>query len=135
MDQANLIRSWQELRRQIIISQLAPTFLLIVTVGMLAVGLPNASIWVKLAALGILLASGILGALVQFTAATEAQAIASELAASESQGPLVLSIMASAAWMNVVRFVTPSIFVLIFIAIALGLFGFGLGPQYMYHRG
>jgi hypothetical protein len=134
VDQANLIRSWHELRRQIIISQLAPTFLLIVTVGMLAVGLPNASLWVKLAALGILLASGILGALVQYSAATEAQAVARELDTAAEKGPLVEGIVSSARFLFVVRFVTPTIFVLIFLVIALALTGIGLGPQYMYHR-
>jgi hypothetical protein len=73
---------------------------------------------VKWAALGILLASGILGALVQFSSATEAMAIAADLAEVKDPSRLSRQAVASAKWLNVVRFVTPTIFIVIFLLLA-----------------
>ncbi|MEY2899963.1 MAG: hypothetical protein RL247_129 [Actinomycetota bacterium] len=106
---------WLELRRLIVVSQMAPTFLLITVVGLLQFGLAETDVTVRLATAGILLASGILGALVQFQSATEAQALAAE--GSED------ALTSSSRWMWVVKFVTPTVFVAIFIALMVALFG------------
>jgi len=118
MNQLELIRVWQKSWNRIIISQLAPTGLLITTVALMQFGLGEAGILVKLAALLILLASGILGALAQYSAATEAQAVAAHLATSSeaSLGAAAIHDLAKFLW--VVKFVTPTVFVAIFLAIA-----------------
>jgi hypothetical protein len=67
MTEIDLLGLWQKARLHLVISQMAPTFLLIATVALFPLGLGQAPIVVRLAALGILLASGILGALVQFS--------------------------------------------------------------------
>ncbi len=105
--------SWHKLRTALIISQLAPTMLLITTIALLQFGLAQTDLPVRIAAAGILLASGILGALVQFHVASEAQQL------SRDSGLHA----ASAAWMWVVKFVTPSIFVGIYLALMMALFG------------
>jgi hypothetical protein len=120
MNEFELIRLWQKSRQQIIIAQLAPTFLLITTAGLIeevrAAG--TMTVW---AVLGILLASGILGALAEFTAANEAQSIAKDIAALSAKSALAGSIIKTSPWMNVVKFVTPAIFVAIFIALYFAL--------------
>lgn len=122
MNNAELIQQWNKLRDQVVIAQLAPSALLITSVALLQFGLADASTWVKLAFAGILLASGILGALAEYAAATEAIAVAGDLAASTEQTLQTKQIVAFSPWMNVVRFVTPAIFVAIFGAILLALF-------------
>jgi len=121
MNNAELIQQWNKLRDQVIIAQLAPSALLITSVALLQFGLANASLWVRLAFAGILLASGILGALAEYAAATEAIAVAKDLAAGE-QTAQTKQIVAFSKWMNVVRFITPAIFVAIFVAILIALF-------------
>jgi hypothetical protein len=120
MNEAELIRLWQKSRQQIIIAQLAPTFLLITTAGLVAevraAGQPT--IW---AVIGILLASGILGALAEFTAADEAQAIANDIAGLKKKSAISKSIIKSAPWMNVVKYLTPAIFIAIFVALLVAL--------------
>jgi hypothetical protein len=120
MNEAELIRLWQKSRQQIIIAQLAPTFLLITTAGLIgevrASGQPT--IW---AVIGILLASGILGALAEFTAADEAQAIANDIAGLKKKSAISKSIIKSAPWMNVVKYLTPAIFIAIFVALFVAL--------------
>ncbi|MTA84126.1 MAG: hypothetical protein F2552_04440, partial [Actinobacteria bacterium] len=73
MKEQDLVKLWNQLRNQIIFSQLAPSFLLIVTIGLLNEGLADSANVVKWAALGILLASGIFGFLAQYSDATEAR--------------------------------------------------------------
>lgn len=120
MNEAELIRLWQKSRQQVIIAQLAPTFLLITTSG-LVTQVREAGGAVVLAVLGILLASGILGALAEYTAANEAQAVARDLAALKNKSALSSTIIKTAPWMHVVKYVTPAIFVAIFLALFLAL--------------
>jgi hypothetical protein len=122
MNNAELIQQWNKLRDQVVIAQLAPSALLITSVALLQFGLADARLWVRLAFAGILLASGILGALAEYAAATEAMAVAKDLAASADQSAQAKQIVAFSPWMNVVRFVTPTIFVAIFAAILFALF-------------
>jgi len=122
MNNAELIQQWNKLRDQVVIAQLAPSALLITSVALLQFGLADAGFWAKLAFAGILLASGILGALAEYAAATEAIAVAGDIAASSEQTRQTKQIVAFSPWMNVVRFVTPAIFVAIFGAILLALF-------------
>ncbi len=84
MTERELLELWNKNRQQIVVSQMAPTFLLIVTVGLITLGLAGGPLFLSLATLGILLASGILGALVQYASATEAMAIAADLALVKS---------------------------------------------------
>lgn len=121
MTERELIELWNRSRLHIIISQLGPIFLLIVSVGLMVFGLGEAEPLVRYAALGILLASGILGALVQYQAATEAIAISRDVAALKSASFTAKRIVSLAPSLNVVRFVTPTIFVVIFVFILLEL--------------
>ena len=120
MNELELIRLWQKSRQQIIIAQLAPTFLLITTAGLIneirATG--QIAVW---AGIGILLASGILGALAEFTAANEAQALSKDLAALKSKSALSGTIIRTSPWMSVVKYLTPAIFVGIFILLFVAL--------------
>ncbi len=122
MTEYQLIRLWSKTRQHLIISQLGPIFLLIVTIGLLGAGLRHAPLTVRLAAAGILLASGILGSLVQYSAANEAMAIADDLRTLGASSTLTTRIIRERPWANVVKFVTPTIFVLVFIAVLLALF-------------
>ena len=101
---------WLQHRRTIVISQMAPTALLITTVALLQFGLAETPLAVRIATAGILLASGILGALVQFQSASESQA----LAASSADAPR--------DWLWVVKFITPTVFVVIYVALMAALF-------------
>ena len=102
---------WLQHRKTIVVSQMAPTALLITTVALLQFGLAETALAVRVATAGILLASGILGALVQFQSATEASA----LAASSASAPR--------DWMWVVKYLTPSVFIVIYVALMVALFG------------
>lgn len=110
--------SWQRARHHLIISQVAPTFLLITTVGLLQFGLADSSVWLKIGVAGILAASGILGALVQFQSAQEAAVLAKDLAGGEYDQ----IVSPSAGWLWVPKFVTPTIFGAIFVVLMLALF-------------
>jgi hypothetical protein len=109
------------LRNQIIFSQLAPTFLLIVTIGLLNDGLADNEDSVKLATLGILLASGIFGFLAQYSAAAEARAVLSELKTLKAKSKVSNQLMRFSNWINVIRFITPSIFVVIYVLLCIAL--------------
>jgi hypothetical protein len=121
MNQSELVQAWNNSWNRIIVAQMAPTALLITTVALLQFGLADASLPVRLATLLILLASGILGALAEFTAAGEAASVASQLAAAEQGSPTSANILKLSRWLPVVKFVTPAIFVLIFIFLAQAL--------------
>jgi SNF family Na+-dependent transporter len=110
---------WHQHRMAIVVSQLAPTFLLISTIALLQFGLAETDLAVRVATAGILLASGILGAVVQFHSAQEATALASGLT---EDTPSQRSIRSSARWMWVVQYVTPSVFIVIYIALMFALF-------------
>lgn len=123
MNEKDLLGLWSTARLQVIVSQLAPVFLLTVTVG--ALGLHDAHHWplaARLAGAGVLLASGILGAIAQYTAAGEAQAIAADLRRVENPSHVVQHIVRTIGWAPIVKYVTPAIFVLIYLAILSDLF-------------
>ena len=121
MNELDLVQMWNRLRNQIIFSQLAPTFLLIVTIALLNDGLADATESVKLATLGILLASGIFGFLAQYSAAAEARAVLSELKTLKSKSKVSTQLIRFNSWINVIRFVTPSIFVAIYVLLCIAL--------------
>ena len=121
MNELDLIQLWNRLRNQIIFSQLAPTFLLIVTIALLNDGLADSADSVKWATLGILLASGIFGFLAQYSAAAEARAVVSELRTLKSKSKVSIQIVRFNAWIVVIRFVTPSIFVAIYVLLCIAL--------------
>jgi hypothetical protein len=121
MTEIELLGLWQKARMQLVVSQMAPTFLLIATVALFTLGLAQTPLVVRLATLGILLASGILGALVQFSSASEAQAVAADLAALKVKSATSTRAIALAPWLNVVKFVTPAIFTVIFVCLVPAL--------------
>ena len=121
MNELELVQLWNRLRNQIIFSQLAPTFLLIVTIGLLNDGLASATDPVRWATLGILLASGVFGFLAQYSAASEAIAVLADLKTLKAKSKVSLQLMSSANWINVIRFVTPSIFVAIYVLLCIAL--------------
>jgi hypothetical protein len=120
VNEKELTDLWNRARTHLIVSQLAPTFLLITTVGLVpTIRLAGSlAVW---ATIGILLASGILGALVQFSAANEAQAIAADLSKTAKHSKLTKAISVSARGLDIAKFVTPTIFVAIFIALCAAL--------------
>ena len=122
MSEHDLIAAWRESRWHIIVAQFAPTFLLTLTIWFLLLGLDDAEPPVKVAATGILLASGILGAVAQVSAADEGLAVIEELRALPAATPLGRRVAASANWMQVVKWVTPTIFVLIYLALLWAIF-------------
>ena len=121
MNELELVQLWNRLRNQIIFSQLAPTFLLIVTIALLNDGLAESPDVVKWATLGILLASGIFGFLAQYSAATEARAVLGDLKTLKSKSKVSTLLVGFSAWLDVIRFVTPSIFVAIYVLLCIAL--------------
>ena len=121
MNEQNLIHAWHQSYNRIIMAQLAPTALLITTVALLQFGLAAATFSVRVAAVLILLASGILGALAEFSAADEAAAIAGQLVATSADSPIAKRIAFQARLLPVVKFVTPAIFVVIFVFLVQAL--------------
>ena len=122
MTESELVNLWIKARWHVIVSQVAPTFLLTALVGFLALGLAGTAPSVRVAAAGVLLASGILGALVQINAANEALAVIADLRAGGSTSAVTLRILSAAPWVNVVRFVTPAVFVVVYVALLIALF-------------
>lgn len=123
MTEKDLLQLWVQARLHLIVSQIAPVFLLTVVITALALGDGfGESGAVKAGAAGILLATGILGALAQYSAATEAMAIATDLRAVENPTAVSKRIIGMARWAIVVKFVTPAIFIFIFLSIICALF-------------
>ena len=122
MGETELIRQWTSARWHIIVSQIAPTLLLAFTVWMLVDGLAETSLAVRIAATGILLASGIFGAAAQYGAATEGAGVVEALRALDAPGPVARRIIAMGQGVQIVRFVTPAIFVVVFVALGVALF-------------
>jgi len=123
VNEKDLLGLWSGARLHIVLSQLAPTFLLTVTIAALAIqGGNGGSVAVRIAAAGILLASGILGSIAQFTSASEAQAVAMDLRQIENPSRVVQQIIQTAWWTMIVKFVTPAIFTVIYLAILWQLF-------------
>lgn len=123
MSESEILQRWTVARRDIVLSQLPPIVLLTASIWFLASGLGDADLATRLAATGILLASGILGSLVQFDAASQAMAAADDLRAIGATSALARRAQAHRPWLNVVRFVTPAIFVAVFDAELVALFG------------
>ena len=121
MNEKDLLELWLKTRNQLIISQLAPTFLLITSVGLIDT-IKQMGLYASLATVGILLASGILGALVQFSASAEAQAIARDLRDLPSKTQVSQRVSTLAKWLNVSKLLTPAIFTFIFALLMLALF-------------
>jgi hypothetical protein len=122
LSEKSLTELWTKARLHLIVSQFAPTFLLIVTIGLLDAGLTTAPASVRLAAAGILLASGILGAIAQISATGEALAVIDDLDAIASPSAVTTRIIASRRWIVVPRVVTPAVFVVVYIALLAALF-------------
>jgi hypothetical protein len=122
MTEKELLELWLKTRNQLVISQLAPTFLLITTVGLID-EIKVLGLYASLATAGILLASGILGALVQYSASAEGQAIASDLKELPSKSLLASRVSSLGTWLNVSKYLTPTIFTCIFGFLMLALFG------------
>lgn len=117
-----LIAQWTEARRQIILAQLGPIFLLTATVWFLQTGLADTPLPVRLAAAGILLATGVLGGAAQIAAASEGGAAAADLQVLGPVSALGRSVVAGARWVNLVRIGTPALFVAIFVMLLAALF-------------
>ena len=122
MTESDLIALWIRARWHLIVSQIAPTFLLTALVGFLAIGLDTADLGVKIGAAGVLLASGILGAVVQISAANEGLAIIDDLRMIGAPSAVSRRIVASAPWINVVRVGTPAVFVVVYLALLSAMF-------------
>ena len=120
MTEAELLQAWSRARNQLIFAQLAPTFLLITTVGLVD-EIRASGVWAVWAAVGILLASGILGALAEFGAASDAKAIAADLSDLHESSHSARSVIAHAKWLWVPQYLTPAIFVGIFVALLFAL--------------
>lgn len=121
METSQLIREFNTNRLHLIFAQLAPTGLL----AFAAIATPEIagySNYLKIGFALILLASGILGALAEYSAASQAQATIDSLKLVTDKNPLVERIISFRPWFEIAKFVTPAIFVGIFIAILLGLF-------------
>ena len=123
MNEYELVKLWNQNRSQLVLAQLAPTGLLITT-SVLVPAIREAGTFTVLGVLGILLASGILGALAEYQAAHEAQAVASDLESLGSNSAISRRIAKTAKWLHVAKYVTPTIFVGIFIALTFALVGF-----------
>ena len=121
MNELDLIQLWQKLRNQVIFSQLAPTLLLIMSIGLLNEGLAEANWAVRYATLGILLASGIFGYLAQYSAATEARALLSEIRNLKTKSKISNQLLKFAKWLDVIRYLTTTIFVIIYVLLVIAL--------------
>jgi hypothetical protein len=121
MTELDLIQLWNKLRNQVIFSQLAPTFLLIVTIALINDGLADAALEVRLATMGILLASGIFGYLAQYSTATEARALIAEMRTLKTKSKVSSQVIKFANWLDVIRYVTPTIFVAIYVFLGIAL--------------
>jgi hypothetical protein len=121
MTELDLIQLWNKLRNQVIFSQLAPTFLLIATVSLINDGLASSAVEVRFATMGILLASGIFGYLAQYSSATEARAVIAEIRTLKTKSKVAVQIIRFANWLDVIRYVTPTIFVAIYVFLGLAL--------------
>jgi hypothetical protein len=121
MAELELIQLWNKLRNQVIFSQLAPTFLLIVTIALINDGLADAAVEVRLATMGILLASGIFGYLAQYSSATEARALIAEIKTLKTKSKVSSQLIKFTNWLDVIRYVTPTIFVAIYVFLGIAL--------------
>jgi len=121
MTEAELIREFQKNRLHIILAQLAPTALL----AFAAFATPTIAGYEIFLVHGfaiILLASGILGALAEYSAASQAQAVIDDLKALPGRSALRSRVVSFRPWLEVVKFVTPAIFIVIFAVLMAALY-------------
>ncbi|CAB4545929.1 MAG: hypothetical protein F2536_03195 [Actinobacteria bacterium] len=121
MTEAELIHEFQRNRLHIILAQLAPTGLL----AFAAIATPTiaqSEPFIIHAFALILLASGILGALAEYSAAAQAQAVIDDLKSLPGSSALRSKVISFRPWLEVVKYVTPAIFIGIFIAILAALY-------------
>jgi hypothetical protein len=121
MTEQELIQDFNKNRLHVILAQLAPTALL----AFAAFATPEIatySNYLKAAFALILLASGILGALAEYSAASQAQAAIDDLRVLPGKSALRSRIISFRPWLDVIMFVTPTIFIAIFATILLGLY-------------
>jgi hypothetical protein len=121
MTEQELIQEFQKNRLHVILAQLAPTALLAFS-AVATPAIAESGDYLKVAFALILLASGILGALAEYSAASQAQAAIDDLKTLPETSALRLRVISFRPWLEVVKFVTPAIFVAIFVAILAGLF-------------
>ncbi|MFP7760682.1 hypothetical protein [Marisediminicola sp. LYQ134] len=126
MTELDLISHWTRARWHIIVSQLGPIVLLTSTIAFLQAGLADTPLVVRLAAAGILLATGVLGAATQIAAATEGRAVVRDLEQLGAGSSVARSIISHGRWVEIVRVVGPIIFVVIFALLLAALFIPGL---------
>jgi hypothetical protein len=122
MSELELITMWSRARKQMITSQLAPVLLLTSTVVLLRTGLADADLGTRLAAALILLATGVLGAAVQFSINSQAIAVARDLRDRSATSHAARVVIASEGLTNLVRYAIPALFVVIFVVILVALF-------------
>lgn len=122
MSEQYLLERWAIARRDIVIAQFGPIFLLTLTIAGLQFGLSDTPIAVRLAAAGILLATGVLGAAAQIGAAIEGAAIARDLAALPPLTAVGQAVAGLARWTWLVRLGTPALFTVIFLILLIALF-------------
>jgi hypothetical protein len=122
MSELELITMWSRARKQMITSQLGPIFLLTATIALLRTGLADADTGTRLAAALILLATGALGAAVQFSINSQAIAIARDLRDMGATSHAGRAVIASEPLTNLVRFAVPALFVAIYVVILVALF-------------
>lgn len=121
MDESQLIREFNTNRLHLVLAQLAPTGLLaFAAIATPAISASGAAL--KLGFALILLASGILGALAEYSAASQAQAAIDTLKTLPGTNPLRARVISFRPWLEIAKFVTPAIFVAIFVAILIALF-------------
>lgn len=113
---------WADARRHLIASQLAPTLLLAATVGFVMAGLGHQPTPIRLAAALILLSSGVLGFAAQYSAASEARAVAADLAAIEGPSSATRRILANARGLWIVTVFAPIVFTLTYLALLWAIF-------------
>jgi hypothetical protein len=121
MSEAELIQEFQRNRLHVILAQLAPTGLL----AFAAIATPTiaeSGDFIVHAFALILLASGILGALAEYSAAAQAQAVIDDLKTLTGSSALRSRVISFRPWLEVVKYVTPAIFVAIFAAILVALY-------------
>jgi len=122
MSELELITMWSRARKQLITSQLGPVFLLTATVFLLRTGLADADLGTRLAAALILLATGAMGAAIQFSVTSQAIAISRDLRDSGATSHAARAIIAAEGLTNLVRYALPALFVVIFVVILVALF-------------
>ncbi|MFT2749425.1 hypothetical protein ACMT9U_07600 [Clavibacter sp. Sh2036] len=122
MSELELITMWSRARKQMITSQLGPIFLLTATVFLLRTGLADADLGTRLAAALILLATGALGAAVQFSINSQAIAIARDLRESGATSHAARTVIAAEGLTNLIRYAIPALFVVIYVVILVVLF-------------